>query len=60
MNTLVLGYKLTGDAALLERAKYFFNRGTKGVYGSPTQRAADDATVHHFVESAFDSSSGSV
>ncbi|MFZ5469619.1 MAG: hypothetical protein ACOZIN_09295 [Myxococcota bacterium] len=59
VNTLVLGYKLTGETTLFERAKYFFNRGTKGVYGSPTQRAADDSTVHHFVDSTFDSSSGS-
>ena len=59
VNTLVFGYKLTGDRQLYDKAKYFLNRGTKGVYGSPTQRVAADNAVHHFVDSTFDSSSGS-
>lgn len=58
VNVLMLGYKYTGDARLYARAKYFFNRGTKGVYGSPTQRAAGDQEVHHFVDSRLDSSTG--
>lgn len=58
VNTLVLGYKYTGDGVLLNRAKHFFNRGTKGVYGSPTQRTAPDNQVHHFVDTIFDSSAG--
>lgn len=58
VNLLVMGYKLTGDQTLLDRAKYFFNRGTKGVYGSTTQRAASDDEVHHFIDTIFDSSSG--
>jgi hypothetical protein len=56
VNTLVMGYKFTGDRRLYQRAVYFFNRGTKGVYGSATERAAGDAEVHHFVDTVFDSS----
>ncbi|PYV44930.1 MAG: hypothetical protein DMG06_04505 [Acidobacteria bacterium] len=58
VNTLVWGYKHTGDISFYNRAKYFFNRGTKGVYGSPTQRVAADNVVHHFVDTIFDSSMG--
>jgi hypothetical protein len=58
VNVLMLGYKYTGDARFYDRAKYFFNRGTKGVYGSATQRAAGDNEVHHFVDSRLDSSTG--
>ena len=53
VNTLVLGYKYTGDARLYDRAKYFFNRGTKGVYGSGTQRTSPDNVVDHFVDTRF-------
>ncbi len=59
VNTLVLGYKLTGNRHFYDRAKYVFNRGTKGVYGSPTQRSSPDNVVDHFVDSTFDSASGS-
>jgi hypothetical protein len=58
VNTLVWGYKYTGDISLYNRAKYFFNRGTKSVYGSPTQRTAADNVVGHFVDTVFDSSTG--
>jgi hypothetical protein len=50
-----MGYKLTGDTALLNRAKVFFNRGTKGEYGTG-RRLAGDNVVHHFIDSTFDSS----
>lgn len=53
VNTLVIGYKLTGERRFYDQAKLFFNRGTKGVYGSPTQRAAADNQVHHFVDTRF-------
>jgi chitodextrinase len=53
VNTLMLGYKYTGDLALYNRAKAFFNRGTKGVYGSPTARCATDTQVCHFVDTQF-------
>jgi hypothetical protein len=58
VNTLVLAYKYTGNQYYYNRAKYFFNRGTKGVYGSSTQRSSPDNVVDHFVDSRFDSSSG--
>jgi hypothetical protein len=56
VNLLVMGYKLTGNANLLTKAKTFFNRGTKGVYGSTTQRLCADDEVHHFVDTLFASS----
>jgi hypothetical protein len=55
VNTLVLGYKFSGDTRLLDRAKYFFNRGTKGEYGTG-KRLAGDTQVHHFMDTVFDSS----
>ena len=58
VNLLAYGAKFSGDPQLLVRAQHFFNRGTKGVYGSPTQRAAADNIVHHFVDTVFDSSYG--
>jgi hypothetical protein len=58
VNTLAYGHKYTGDQHLYDRAKYFFNRATKGIYGEPVQRAAGDLEVHHFVDTVFDSSSG--
>ena len=57
VNILVRGYKYTGERHFLDSAKLFFNRGTKGVYGSPTARAATDTAVGHFMDSRFDSSS---
>lgn len=58
VNTLVLAYKLTGERAYYDRAKHFFNRGTKGVYGSSTERAAADDAVAHFVDTKFSSATG--
>jgi hypothetical protein len=55
VNTLVRAYKLTGDTSYYARAKHFFNRGTKGVYGDPTTRTAADNVVHHFIDTRFDS-----
>jgi len=57
VNLLVFGYKFTGDQQLLIRAKQFFNRGTKGLYGDPEKRVVADDAVHHFVDSRFDASS---
>jgi hypothetical protein len=56
VNILVRGYKYTGDINFLNRAKHFFNRGTKGIYGSTTQRQAADNVVGHFIDTTFDSS----
>lgn len=58
VSTLALGYKLSGDRTLYDRAKHFFNRGTKGVNGSITQRAAADNAVGHFMDTRFASASG--
>ena len=58
VNTLVIGYKLTGDQALLDRARFFFNRGTKGYYGEVYERSAADDEVAHFMDTEFDSSTG--
>jgi hypothetical protein len=58
VNTLVRGYKYTGDRSFYDKARYYFNRGTKGEYGSTTQRNAADNVVHHFVDTRFTSSSG--
>ena len=38
-----------------EAAREFFLRGNGGVYGSPTERAAGDTEVHHFVDSTYGS-----
>lgn len=54
VNTLARGYKYTGDAALLGRAKVFFNRGTKGNYGT-LDRVVPDNGIHHFVDTRFSS-----
>lgn len=56
VNTLVYGYKLTGTVAYLDRAKFFFNRATKAIYGSKTARAAADNQVHHFIDTEWDTS----
>lgn len=60
VNTLVRGYRYTGDRSLYDRAKYFFNRGTKGIYGEAVKRAAADNVVAHFVDTQFASSTGFV
>jgi hypothetical protein len=55
VNTLVMAYKLTGSANYYTKAKYFFNRGTKGDPGDGSRLCADNA-VHHFVDTIFASS----
>jgi len=39
--------------------KYCFERGTKNIYGSTTLREALDGVVAHFVDTRFDTSTGS-
>lgn len=56
-NLLVIGYKLTGDTTLLDRARVHFNRGTKGEYGTGA-RLAGDTEVHHFIDTRFASATG--
>lgn len=53
VNTLVRGYKYTGDRKYYDKAKVFFNRGSKGEYGSTTNRQAPDNEVAHFVDTRF-------
>lgn len=55
VNTLMRGYRYTCERRFYDRAKYFFERGNKGLYGEPVKRAAPDNVVHHFVDSVFDS-----
>jgi hypothetical protein len=52
VNTLVRGYKYTGDRRYLDRAKVFFNRGTKTSYGKVTPEVGDNV-VHHFVDTRW-------
>jgi hypothetical protein len=58
VNTLVIGYKYSGDAQLYDQAKYFFHRGTKGIYGEPVDRRAGENEVSHFVDTEFASAHG--
>jgi len=54
VNTLVRGYKYTGDARYLDRAKLFFTRGTKGTYGQIAPLVPANV-VHHFLDTLFSS-----
>jgi hypothetical protein len=58
VNTLVRGYRYTCDAKYYDRARHFHERGNRGVYGEPTMTASPEGTIHHFVDSVFDSSYG--
>jgi hypothetical protein len=54
VNTLVIGYKLTGRRSMLELARTMFRRGTIFAAGSaadpPTTKLVPDNQVHHFVD----------
>jgi len=60
VNVLVMGYKLTGDSALLNRAKIHLRQGTHYSAGSPSEgggaRLAPDNVVHHFLDTLADPS----
>jgi hypothetical protein len=60
VNTLVWGYIHTGERRYYDRARHFFNRGTKGIYGSFTVRTAPDTVAHHFVDTRFDPATSSI
>jgi hypothetical protein len=68
VNLLVMGYKFTGDTTFLSGpasnghypAQYCFNRGTKSIFGSLTQREVADNVAGHFVDTKFDTGSGNV
>jgi hypothetical protein len=48
VNSLAYGCKFASDQSLCDRARVFFNRGTKGIYGEPILRDAADNVVSHF------------
>ena len=59
VNTLLMGYRFTGERRYYDQAKLFFNRGTKGVYnGTACDRTAADNVAHHFVDTRFSSANG--
>ncbi len=53
IDSLVRGYRLTGDTSLLERAKYHWHRGSKTTYGHLDERTAGDNEVGRFLNDAF-------
>jgi hypothetical protein len=53
VNILMRGYRYTCETGFKEQAKYYFERGNKGIYGQSTQRSAPDGQVHHFVDTVF-------
>lgn len=58
-NLFVLGYQYTGDTALLDMAKMVFDCGTHGAYGTTTACVTPSTTVHHFIDTQFETSTGS-
>jgi hypothetical protein len=54
VNTLVRGYRYTGDIKYYDKARVMLNRGTKGEYDS-LKRTAPDNEVHHFIDTIFSS-----
>jgi hypothetical protein len=55
VNILVMGYKLTGDATILAKAKVLFRNGTIYAPGNPSENDPDTKLVaanevHHFVD----------
>jgi hypothetical protein len=54
VDTLVRGYRLTGDPSFLQRAIVFWDRGSKGQYLKPaTHRVAGDREVGRFANARF-------
>jgi len=53
VNILMRGYRYTCDANFKLRAKFFYERGNKGIYGEATKRSAPDGVVDHFVDTVF-------
>ena len=50
VNSLVIGYKLTGDTALLDKAKAQFRSGTQYDDGGPGTPKQPDNQVHHYID----------
>ncbi len=58
VNALVIGYKLTGEAAFLNKAKEQFRKGTQYVdYGGAGAPKQPDNLVHHYIDT-LDNSGG--
>lgn len=55
VDTVAFGGKLANDQALVNSARHFLDRGTKGVYGSAKCRTAGDNEVDHFVDAEMSS-----
>ena len=53
VNSLTLGYRLTGDASLLDRAKYHWDRGSKGQKSVPSTPLAGPTQVGKFVNATI-------
>jgi hypothetical protein len=53
VSTLTLGYRLSGDATLLDRAKFHWDRGSKGQKGVPSTPLAGPTEVGKFVNSTI-------
>jgi hypothetical protein len=49
IDALSIAYRLSGNAAFLERAKVHWDRASKAVYGNPFTRTAGDNEVGRFV-----------
>jgi hypothetical protein len=54
VDTLVRGYRLTGDKTFLNRARYFWDRGSKAQFKKPANyRVVGDGAVGHFANAHF-------
>jgi len=51
VNSLVIGYKLTGDQSMLDKARVFFRKGTQWPPGERNRsKLVADNEVHHYVD----------
>lgn len=53
IDALIRGFRLTGENSYLERAKFFWDRASKAVYGNPMVRTAGENEVGRFLNSLF-------
>lgn len=59
VNTLMRGYRYTCEKHYADAAKRFFIRGNGAIYGEPTKRNVVAGEIDHFVDTRFDTSTGS-
>lgn len=55
VNILMRGYRYTCETGFKEQAKFYYERGNKGIFGQSTARSAPDGVVDHFVDTVFSS-----